>query len=237
MYLIEACPVPTPADAERLLADLWQLTTGRGLGLLLVGVGDRIMLGVTAAHPAIAESATTLVADQCGGAVESGWLVGEVLGAAVDVAAINLVPTERNLAVESRAFGWQRSDPLRAAFLALESASPEDVAGVALGLRALPDLCFAFSLGVFAAGRTASARAVRLAASLGGIGVRVRRPLRQRRAAQRMVRGVLRRPLSVQRVEAVARFWHPPLASDTDLQVAVGRATDPAGYLTPGPST
>ena len=70
MYLIEACPVPTPADAERLLADLWQLTAGRGLGLFLFGLGDRVMLGVTAAHPGIEEAAASTIADQCGGAVE-----------------------------------------------------------------------------------------------------------------------------------------------------------------------
>lgn len=111
MYLIEACPVPTPADAERLLADLWQLTAGRGLGLFLLGVGDRLMLGVTAAHSGIEEAAASIIADQCGGAVEAGWIVAEMLDTASEVAAVNLVPTDRHIAVESRTFGWQRTDP------------------------------------------------------------------------------------------------------------------------------
>jgi hypothetical protein len=110
VYLIEACPVPTPADAERLLADLWQLTAGRGLGLHLLGVGDRVMLGVTSAHPGIEEAAASTIADQCGGAVEAGWVVFEILEAASEIAAVNLVPTNRHIAVESRSFGWQRSD-------------------------------------------------------------------------------------------------------------------------------
>jgi hypothetical protein len=129
VYLIEACPVPTPADAERLLADLWQLTAGRGLGLHLLGVGDRVMLGVTSAHPGIEEAAASTIADQCGGAVEAGWVVFEILEAASEIAAVNLVPTNRHIAVESRSFGWQRSDPLRGTFLALDNAPPETVAG------------------------------------------------------------------------------------------------------------
>ncbi len=35
------------------------------------------------------------------------------------VAAVNLVPTDRHIALESRTYGWQRSDPLRGTFLAL----------------------------------------------------------------------------------------------------------------------
>jgi hypothetical protein len=234
VYLIEARPVPTPADAERLLADLWQLTAGRGLGLHLLGVGDRVMLGVTAAHPGIEEAAASTIADQCGGAVEAGWVVFEILEAASEIAAVNLVPTNRHIAVESRAFGWQRSDPLRGTFLALDNAAPGTVAGVALSLRALPDLGFALSLGAFAAGFSAASQAARVASTLGGIGVRMRRPLLQRRAARRMLRGVLRRPASVQRVEVVAQFWHPPLGSDASLQAAVSGDGGPAGYLTQG---
>ncbi len=119
--LIDACPVPTPADAERLLADLWQLTAGRGLGLYLFGfgLGEHVMLGVSSAHAGVEETA-----------------------------AVNLVPTDRRLSVESRTFGWQRSDPLRATYLALANAPPSTIAAVALSLRALPDLGFALSLGV-----------------------------------------------------------------------------------------
>ncbi|HEY8676051.1 MAG TPA: hypothetical protein VIO13_08820 [Candidatus Dormibacteraeota bacterium] len=234
MYLIEACPVPTPADAERLLADLWQLTAGRGLGLFLFGLGDRVMLGVTAAHPGIEEAAASTIADQCGGAVEVGWMVSEMIDAAPQVAAVNLVPTNRHIAVESRTFGWQRSDPLRGTFLSLANAPPGTLAGVALSLRALPDLGFAVSLGVFAAGSSAGGEVVRVASTLGGVGVRLRRPLLQRRAARRMLRGVLRRPVSVHRVEVVALFWHPPFGSDADLQMIFSGQGAPAGYLTPG---
>jgi hypothetical protein len=69
------------------------------------------MLGVTAAHSGIEEAAASIIADQCGGAVEAGWIVAEMLDTASEVAAVNLVPTDRHIAVESRTFGWQRTDP------------------------------------------------------------------------------------------------------------------------------
>ncbi|HWF56769.1 MAG TPA: hypothetical protein VG520_00270 [Candidatus Dormibacteraeota bacterium] len=234
MYLIEACPVPTPADAERLVADLWQLTAGRGLGLFVFGVGDRVMLGVSATHSGIEATAASMIADQCGSAVEAGWMVGEMIDAASEVAAVNLVPTNRHIAVESRTFGWQRTDPLRGTFLALVSAPPGALAGVALSLRALPDLGFALSLGVFAAGPAAAARVAGVASTLGGVGVRLRRPLLQRRAARRMAQGALRRPASVRRVEVVALFWHPPFGSDAGLRTTATSDDAPAGYLAPG---
>jgi hypothetical protein len=235
VYLVEASPVPTPADAERLLADLWQLTSGRGLGLFLFGFGDRVMLGVTAAHTGIEEAAASTIADQCGGAVEPGWAVPEMIRAATEIAAVNLVPTERHIALESRTYGWQRSDPLRGTYLALVNLPPGVLAAVALSLRALPSLDFAVSLGAFAAGPSAHTHVAMVASTLGGIGVRLRRPVLQRRAAGRMLQGALRRPASVRRVEVVARFWHPPFASDTSLQT-MGRALDsPAGYLMEGP--
>jgi hypothetical protein len=234
VYLVEACPVPTPADAERLLADLWQLTAGRGLGLFLFGLGDRVMLGVSAAHSGIEEAAASTIADQCGGAVESGWMVAEMVIAATEVAAVNLVPTDRHIALESRTYGWQRSDPLRGTFLALVNLPPGAVAAVALSLRALPSLGFALSIGAFAAGPSAASHVARLAATFGGIGVRLRRPLLQRRAARRMLEGALRRPASIRRVEVVAHFWHPPYASDTALQTSGPATESPAGYLTRG---
>jgi hypothetical protein len=234
VYLIEACPVPTPADAERLLADLWQLTAGRGLGLFMLGIGDRVKLGVTAAHSGIEEAAASIIADQCGGAVEVGWMVGEMIDAASEVAAVNLVPTDRHIAVESRTFGWQRTDPLRGTFLALVSAPEGAVAGVGLSLRALPDFGFALSLGVFAAGPAAATVVARVASTFGGVGVRLRRPLLQRRAARRMARGALRRPASVRRVEVVALFWHPPFGSDADLRMTFPGDGAPAGYLAQG---
>jgi len=89
-------------------------------------------------------------------------------------------------------------------------------------------------LGVFAAGSSAGGEVVRVASTLGGVGVRLRRPLLQRRAARRMLRGVLRRPVSVHRVEVVALFWHPPFGSDADLQMIFSGQGAPAGYLTPG---
>lgn len=236
MFLIEACPVPTPADAERLLADLWQLTAGRGLGLFLFGLGDRVMLGVSSPHSGIEETAASTIADQCGGAVEVGWMVAEMVDSAAETAAVNLVPTNRHLALESRTFGWQRSDPLRATFLALVNVPHSTLAGVALSLRALPDLGFAVSLGVFAAGLSAASHAARVSASFGGVGVRVRRPLLQRRAARRMLRGALRRPISVHRVEVVALFWHPPYGSDADLSSPGRAAADAVGHLLPGPN-
>ena len=193
------------------------------------------MLGVSATHPAVAEAAAFTIADQCGGAVEPGWMVREMVSAATEVASVNLVPTERGLAVESRTYGWQRSDPLRGTFLALDNLPVDALAAVALSLRALPGLGFALSVGAFATGPSASAQVARLAATFGGIGVRLRRPVLQRRAARRMIEGALRRPASVHRVELVARFWHPPYASDPGLR-GHGAQRGLAGRLPdPGP--
>jgi hypothetical protein len=237
MHLVEACPVPTPADSERLLADLWQLTAGRGLGLFLLGLGDRVMLGVQSSHVGIEQTAASLIADQCGGAVEAGWMVPEMVDMAVEVAAVNLVPTDRHLALESRTFGWQRSDPLRGTYLALANPPANTLTGIALSLRALPDLGFALSLGVFAAGASVGAEVARIAASLGGVGVRLRRPMLQRRAARRMLTATLRRPASIRRVEVVALFWHPPYGSDGELTLTGRPPLTPAGYLGDGSST
>ncbi|HSP65763.1 MAG TPA: hypothetical protein VLO10_06200, partial [Candidatus Deferrimicrobium sp.] len=151
-----------------------------------------------------------------------------------ELAAVNLVPTNRHIALESRTFGWQRSDPLRGTFLCLVSLPPGVVTAVALSLRALPSLGFALSLGVFAAGPSAATHVARVASTFGGIGVRLRRPVLQRRAARRMMQGALRRPISVRRVEVVAHFWHPPYASDTALRTTGQSADMPAGYLAPG---
>jgi hypothetical protein len=225
--------VPTPADGERLLADLWQLTSGRGLGLFLLGFGDRVMLGVTASQLGVEEAAASTIAEQCGGALETGWMVPEMLRASTSVAAVNLVPTDRHIALESRTYGWQRSDPLRGTFLALVNLPPGAMAAVALSLRALPSLGFALSLGVLAVGPAAPSQVARVASTLGGVGVRLRRPILQRRAARRMLNGALRRPASVRRVEAVARFWHPPYGSDADLRF-MGQDGTPAGFLTTG---
>ncbi len=233
VYLVEACPVPTPADAERLLAGLWQLTSGRGVGLFLFGVGGRLMLGVTAAHSGVEEAVASSIADQCGGAVEAGWMIPEMVDAATEIAAVNLVPTNRHLQVESRTFGWQRSDPLRGTFLALLNVPVGGLAGVAVSLRALPDLDFAVAIGAFAAGPSAPAQVARVASTFGGVGVRLRRPLLQRRAARRMLGGALRRPASVHRVEVVALFWHPPYGSEGDLHQAAPEGSSVAGYLGP----
>jgi len=234
VYLIEACPVPTPADAERLLADLWQLTAGRGLGLFLLGIGDRVMLGVAAAHSGIEATAASMIADQCGGSVEVGWMVSEMIDAASDVAAVNLVPTNRHIAVESRTFGWQRTDPLRGTFLALVNGPQGALAGVALSLRALPDLGFALSLGVFAAGPAAATQVARVASTFGGVGVRLRRPLRQRRGGPPVGPGAAGGARSVRRVEVVALFWHPPFGTDAGLTMTSPGEGALAGYLAQG---
>lgn len=210
--------MPTPADAERLVADLWQLSAGRAIGLSTLAVGGRVMLGVRCRHDGVEAAAAATIAEQCDGAVESGWMVPEMLTGATEVAAVNLVPTDRHLVVESRTFGWQRSDPLRGMFLALAHAPDDLVVGVGVSLRALPDLAFLMSVGVFGAGSGARAGVARVAAALGGVGVRVRRPLRARRTIGRILDTSARRPASVERAELVALFWHPPYGAGLDLR-------------------
>lgn len=234
MHLIEAYPIPTPADAERLLADLWQLTSGRAIGLFLLGLhGDRVMLGVHCHNAYVEEAAASIIADQSGGAMEPGWAISQIFDVADDIAVVNLVPTDRHLALDSRTFGWQRTDPLRGAFTALANVRSDCVAGVGLTLRALPDLSFVVSLAAFACGEQAGLTAVRIASSFGGVGVRLRRPFRQRRALRRVLDASMRRPQSIKRVEVVSLFWHPPYGQDAPLVGATQRVQgeQPAGLL------
>lgn len=233
MHLIEAYPVPTPADAERLLADLWQLTSGRAIGLYIFGFhGDRVMLGVHCHHPHVEEAAASMIADQSGGAVEPGWAIAQMVEVADDISVVNLVPTDRQLALDSRTFGWQRTDPLRGAFVALSNLPRDTVAGVGLTLRALPDLTYVVSLAAFACGDGAGLTCVRVASSYGGVGVRLRRPFRQKRALRKVLDASLRRPQSIKRVEVVSLFWHPPYGQDAPLVGTAQRSDAVAGHLT-----
>lgn len=218
MLLIESATVPTPADAERLVATLWQVTAGRPLGLYVLACDGVARLGVRSPVRALEETVATLVADQAGGSVHSGNVVSDVLDSTAEVAAANLIPVDRHLAIENRAFGWQRADPLRGAYLALKNSGAGTVVALGLSLRAVPDLGFVTSIGVVAAGPDAAANLVRFAGSFGGIGVRVRRPLLQRRTCRRVMAAALRRPATVVRTEVVAMFWHPPYE-----QTAAGR--------------
>lgn len=232
MHLIEAYPVPTPADAERLLADLWQLTSGRALGLFIFGLhGDRVMLGVQCHQEYVEETAASMIADHNGAAVEPGWAIPEMVEVAEEISLVNLVPTQRNLALESSTFGWQRTDPLRSTFTALANLPSDMLAGVGLSLRAAPDLNWVVSIAAFACGEHAGMTTVRLAASFGGVGVRLRRPFRQRRALNKVLQADLRRPQSIKRVEAVALYWHPPYGQDIPLVGGPRQQEAPAGYL------
>ncbi len=216
MHLIEAYPIPTPADAERLVADLWQLTSGRAIGLYILGLrGERVMLGVHCAQPYVEDLAASTIADHCGGQIEPGWVISQMIEVADDVSLVNMVPTERNLALDSKTFGWQRTDPLRGAYNSLANVDPYTMGGIGLTLRAMPNLQFLTSLSAFAIGPDAGSTAIRLASSFGGVGVRLRSPFRQRRALHRTLEAQLRRPSTVARVEVVALYWHPPYGQDT----------------------
>ena len=218
MHLIEAYPIPTPADAERLIADLWQLTSGRSIGLFLFGLrGDQVVLGVHCAHPYVEDIAASTIADHCGGQVEPGWVITQMVDVADDIALVNLVPTERNLALASSTFGWQRTDPLRGVYNTLANLSSDTLAGVGLTLRSMPNLQFMTTMSAFAIGPGAGPSAVRLASSFGGIGVRLRRPFRQKRAVLRTLDAQIRRPTSALRVEMVSLYWHPPYGQDAPM--------------------
>lgn len=223
MLLIDSAAIPTPADAERLVADLWQASAGRALGLFVLAAGGTVHLGVHAWQQSLEEAAAQLIADQSGGRVRSGDVVEDVLTSAPEVAAANLLPVDRHLAIENRSFGWQRADPLRGAFLALRNVDPGTVVALGLSLRAVPALGFVTSIGVVAAGPDAGSSLVRFSSAFGGIGVRVRRPFFQRRTCRRVMSAALRRPAAVLRVELVAMFWHPPYsATDSSRRLEVG---------------
>ncbi len=231
MHLVEAYPIPTPADAERLVADIWQLTSGRAVGLFLLGLrGERVMLGVHCQTPYVEELVASTVADHCGGTVEPGWVISQMIDVAEDVSLVNMVPTERNLALDSKTFGWQRTDPLRGAFNTLANIDSQTMAGIGLTLRATPNLQFVTSLSAFAIGPDAGMTAIRLASSFGGVGVRLRRPFRQRRALHRTLEAQMRRPWTRARVEVVALYWHPPYGQDVPV-AALPQRQQPLGLL------
>ena len=212
MLLIDDASIPTPADAERLVANLWQVSAGRALGLFVLACGGHVRLGVHCWQPSLEETAARLIADQSGGDIGRGDVVDDVIASAPDVAAANLLPVDRHLAIENRSFGWQRADPLRAAYLALRHTDPDAVVALGLSLRAVPDLGFVTSIGCVAAGPHAGISLARFAGAFGGLGVRVRRPLLQRRTCRRVMTAALRRPATMLRAELVAMFWHPPYA-------------------------
>ena len=218
MLLIRSAAIPTPADAERLVANLWQVSAGRALGLYVIACSGAVQLGVHCWQAALEETAAQLIADQSGGTVGPGTVVEDVLASAPEIAAANLLPVDRHLAIENRSFGWQRADPLRAPFLALQHADPGAVVALGLSLRAVPDLGFITSIGVVAAGADAGSSLVRFAAAFGGIGVRVRRPFLQRRTCRRVMSAALRRPACVLRTEHVAVFWHPPYTGTLTIE-------------------
>jgi hypothetical protein len=232
MHLIQAAPLPTPADAERLVADLWQLTSGRPLGLYLFGLrGEGLTLGVHSPTPYVEDLVASTISDHCGGQVEPGWAISQMVDIADEHAIINLVPTERNLVTESKTFGWQRTDPLRSVFHSLKSVPSSSLAGVGLTLRALPNLRFVVSISAFAVGPGAGPIAVRIASSYAGVGVRLRRPFMQKRAIHRTLDASLRRPSSIKRVEDVTLYWHPPYGVDADLTGVPQHDQKPAGFL------
>jgi hypothetical protein len=236
MHLIQAVPVPTPADAERLIADLWQMTSGRPLGLYMFGMHGRGMsLGVHCSSPYVEDLAASTISDHIGGQVEPGWAITQMIDVADEVAVINMVPTDRNLAITSTTFGWQRTDPLRGAFSALTNTPAQSMAGVGLTLRSMPNLRFLVSMAAFAVGPGAGPLAVRIATSFAGVGIRLRRPFMQRRAIQRTLNASLRRPASVKRIEEVTHYWHPPYGSDVLLPGVAQAGGAPAGFLDSAP--
>lgn len=226
MQLVEAAPIPTPADAERLVADLWQMSYGRPFGLFIIGFrGERVLLGVHSTNAMMEDAATATIADQCGGTVEPGWTIPHLVDVSDDMSVINMVPTDRHLALDSSTFGWQRTDPLRGAYTILANLPESTVAGVGMTLRALPGLQCVVSLAAFALGPGADMVAMRLASSYGGVGVFLRRPFSKKRTIRRMFNAALRRPTSVKRVEVVSLFWHPPY--NQDAEQVMGRVHAP----------
>ena len=233
MHLIEAVPVPTPADGERLLADLWQLTSGRALGLYMLGLrGNGVTLGVHCHEPYLEELAASTISDHIGGQIEPGWTVAEMIEVSDERSIVNMVPTDRNLSLNSTTFGWQRTDPLRGAYNALANIPQGSIAGTGITLRALPDFRFVVSMAAFAAGPGSGPISVRVASSFAGVGVRLRRPFRQNRAIKRTLEAQMRRPQSIKRLEEVSSYWHPPYGSDlTNLPGLAQPAENPAGLL------
>jgi hypothetical protein len=237
MLLVRVRPIISPKQAERLVANLWQLAIGSSLALHVVQLGHcdgPPPLGVATPNPALERDAADLVAAGTRGEVQEAGIVPDLVCAAPRVAAFHLQPAARRLRSNSESWGWDRADNLLHLYDLLTRTRPGTMAGAALVFVPLQDMQGAAVLTAYAAGPVSGLAypagepvlrlAYRVAATYAGTGVRVRRPLMQRRWLRRCMSGQVSLGLApfrghgIIRVEEMSAFWHPPLAISSPAQ-------------------
>lgn len=230
MLLVKASPIISPRQAERLVANLWQLAIGSRLALHVVQFGKcdgPPALAIAAPNRALERDAADLIATGTQGEVQEADILPDLVCAAPRIGVYHLQPAARSLQSNSESWGWDRADNLLHLYHLLRQTSPGVIAGVALVFMPLQDMQGAAVLTAFAAGPAGHPvlrHAYRLAATYAGTGVKVRRPLMQRRWLRRCMRSQVSLGLAplrghgIIRVEEMSAFWHPPLASNSAAQ-------------------
>jgi hypothetical protein len=230
MLLIRARPIISPRQAERLLANLWQLAVGARLGLHIIHLGsgeEAPLLAVSALNPALERDATDLVATGTQGQVQNADILPELICAAPGVGVYHLQPAARNLQTNSQSWGWDRADNLIHLYGLLRETPAGEIAGVTLVFFPFQNMQAATLLTAFAVGpahREMLRHAYRLASTYAGTGVHVRRPIFQRRWLERAMHvevslGMAQmRRHGVIRVDEMSAFWHPPIGTANPAQ-------------------
>jgi|ERR1035437_34552 hypothetical protein len=222
MLLIKDSPITAPAEAERLVASLWQLSVGAALGLYIIGMaGEEPMLGVHSSREDVEEAAADLVAGEVEGRVLYGGHIPELILSQREVSALRMIPSSRNLRDHSSTWGWQKVDPLKATYNLLARLDARtfggqrmvygkgSIAGIGMVFRSLPDLNCLSCITAFASGQDAKYTASKVAASYAGVGIKLRSPIMPRKAVERCLSARMGRPWVTIRADEASIFWHP----------------------------
>jgi hypothetical protein len=228
MLLVRTRPIISPRQAERLVANLWQLAVGSRLGLHILHLGwtdEPPVLAVSSPNRALELDASDLVATSTQGEVQDGDILPDLICAAPRVAAYHLQPTARDLQSNSQSWGWDRADNLLHLFNLLRRTPPGQIAGVTVAFMSLQGVQGVTVLTAFAVGpahERMTRHAYRIASTYAGTGVRVRRPFLQRRWLSRAMRtqvsiGMAQvRRHGIIRADELSAFWHPPIGTGAD---------------------
>jgi hypothetical protein len=159
--------------------------------------------------------------------VRNADLLPDLVCAAPEVGVYHLQPVARNFESNSQSWGWDRADNLGHLYALLRRTPPPLIAGVTLAFMPLQQLQGVTVLTAFAAGpagRQVARLAYGVAATYAGTGVRVRRPMAQRRWLSRAMRAQVSLGLApmrrhgIIRAEELSALWHPPIGSDNPTQ-------------------
>ena len=187
MLVVAARPIISPRQSERLVANLWQLAIGSRLGLHIIHLGrdgEAPALAVHSPNRSLEGDAAELLASSTDSAVLSADLLPDLICSAPRVGVYHLQPVSRNFQSNSQAWGWDRADNLSHLYALLRKTPPGQIAGVALAFLPLQELQGVTVFTAYAVGpprAEVTRHAYGLAATYAGTGVRVRRPLAQRR--------------------------------------------------------